>query len=56
MDRARANECVRHWLDAWNRHDIDAVLAPLADGVTFTSPAAARIVAGSERERMNGAE
>ena len=48
MDQARAHEFARHWLDAWNRHDIDAVLAHFADGVIFTSPVAARIVEGSD--------
>ena len=48
MDQARAHEFARHWLDAWNRHDIDAVLAHFADAVTFTSPVAARMIEGSE--------
>jgi hypothetical protein len=48
MDEGRAHEFVRHWLDAWNSHDVDAVLAHFADAVTFTSPIAARIVAGSD--------
>lgn len=39
---------VRDWLAAWNRHDVDALLAHFADDVTFTSPAAARIVEGSD--------
>jgi ketosteroid isomerase-like protein len=56
MDQARAHEFVRHWLDAWNRPDIDAVLAHFADGVTCTAPLAARIVEGSERERMSGSQ
>jgi ketosteroid isomerase-like protein len=56
MDRAGAHGFARHWRDAWNRHDIDAVLAHFADGVTFTSPVAARIVEGSERERMSGSQ
>jgi ketosteroid isomerase-like protein len=29
---------------AWNRHDIDAVLAHFHDDVVFTSPVAARVV------------
>jgi ketosteroid isomerase-like protein len=48
MDQAEAHEFARHWLDAWNRHDLDALLAHFADGVIFTSPVAARIVEGSE--------
>jgi hypothetical protein len=26
------------WLDAWNRHDLEAVLAHYAPGIEFTSP------------------
>jgi ketosteroid isomerase-like protein len=47
MEEAGAHEFVRHWLDAWNSHDVDAVLAHFADAVTFTSPVAARIVESS---------
>lgn len=32
------------WLAAWNRHDVDAVLAHFHDDVVFTSPVAARVV------------
>jgi hypothetical protein len=48
MEAARAHEFAQDWVDAWNRHDIDAVLAHFADEVTFTSPVAARIVEGSD--------
>jgi len=34
----------RGWVDAWNAHDVDAVLAHFADDVLFTSPVAARVV------------
>lgn len=48
MEQSEAHEFVQHWLAAWNAHDVDAVLSHFADDVTFTSPIAARIVAGSE--------
>jgi hypothetical protein len=48
MEPTEAREFVQHWLAAWNAHDVDAVIAHFADDVTFTSPIAARIVAGSE--------
>jgi ketosteroid isomerase-like protein len=48
MDEARAHEFARDWLAAWNSHDLDAVLVHFADAVTFTSPVAARILAGSD--------
>jgi hypothetical protein len=36
------------WLDAWNRHDVDAVLGHFHDDVVFTSPVAARLVPDSD--------
>ncbi|GAS97360.1 SnoaL-like polyketide cyclase [Mycolicibacterium canariasense] len=35
------------WVDAWNRHDVEAVLAHFHDDVVFTSPVAERVVPGS---------
>jgi hypothetical protein len=35
------------WIDAWNAHDVDAVLGPFADDVVFTSPVAARLLGGT---------
>ena len=43
MTRAEVDAFVAGWIDAWNRRDIEAVLAHFADGVTFTSPVAAAI-------------
>lgn len=34
----------RRWNDAWNAHDLDAVLDLFHDEVTFTSPLAARLL------------
>ena len=34
----------RRWNDAWNAHDVAAVLALFHDDVVFTSPLAARLV------------
>lgn len=34
----------RQWCDAWNCHDIEAVLAHFAEDVLFTSPVACRVV------------
>jgi hypothetical protein len=33
-----------HWIDAWNSHDMDAILAHYADDVVFLSPIAAKRV------------
>ncbi len=32
------------WVDAWNRHDVEAVLAHFHDDVLFSSPVAARVL------------
>lgn len=32
------------WIDAWNTHDLDAILSHYAANVTLTSPAAARLL------------
>lgn len=44
MNAEFAQTFVQRWLDAWNRHDLEAVLELFADEVTFTSPRAAQIV------------
>ena len=36
------------WLTAWNRHDVDAVLAHFHDDVVFSSPVAARVMPDSK--------
>lgn len=36
------------WLDAWNSHDIDGVLAHFADDAVFSSPVARQLLDGSD--------
>jgi len=48
MDSVTASDFVRSWLEAWNRHDLEGVLAHFAEDATFTSPVAARIIEGSD--------
>ena len=38
---------VVEWLDAWNAHDVERVLAHFHDDITFTSPVAATVLARS---------
>jgi len=33
----------RAWIEAWNQHDLTAILSHYAEDIVFTSPAAARI-------------
>lgn len=34
----------RNWVEAWNSHDVGAVLAHFRDDVVFSSPVAARLL------------
>jgi hypothetical protein len=38
------SDFARIWVDAWNRHDVEAVLAHFHDDVVFSSPVAGRVV------------
>ena len=40
MNRAEALEYARRWAEAWNRRDLDSVLAHFEDDVVFSSPKA----------------
>jgi hypothetical protein len=44
MDQHSAVEFAGRWVQAWNSHDVDAVLAHFVDDVVFTSQVAAQIV------------
>ena len=43
LDPADAERVAREWLEAWNAHDLDAVLRHYADDVEFTSPFAVEL-------------
>jgi hypothetical protein len=43
-----AQRFTTEWLDAWNSHDIEAILRHFDDDVIFSSPLALRIVEGSD--------
>lgn len=38
MTAAQAREFAQDWHEAWNRHDLEAILAHYADPLEFTSP------------------
>ena len=44
MPTPDANSYAEQWVQAWNAHDIEAVLDHFHDDVVFTSPVAARVV------------
>lgn len=38
LDRDQVEADARQWIDAWNRHDLDAVMAHYAEDLEFVSP------------------
>jgi predicted SnoaL-like aldol condensation-catalyzing enzyme len=38
LTRAEAQELADHWIEAWNDHDLERILAHYADDVVFSSP------------------
>jgi hypothetical protein len=44
MNRKEAEQLARDWIDAWNRRDVEAVLATYAEALVFTSPTALEVV------------
>ena len=54
MTRDQALLLAQGWIEAWNRKDVEAVLAHFDEAVCFTSPRAAAIV-GSATVRGKGA-
>jgi SnoaL-like domain len=48
MDEDFARRFADQWLDAWNAHDLEAILRHFSDDVVFSSPLAQRIVEGSD--------
>jgi ketosteroid isomerase-like protein len=48
MELDFAMRFTNEWLDAWNNHDIDAILRHFHDDVVFSSPLAQRIVDDSD--------
>jgi hypothetical protein len=39
-----AQEFARDWIEAWNSHDLDAILSHYSEDIALTSPVAARIL------------
>lgn len=38
IGRQQAEDLAREWVEAWNRHDLDGIMAHYADDIVFTSP------------------
>jgi ketosteroid isomerase-like protein len=48
MDHSQATRFAESWVDAWNAHDLDALLDHFADDAVFSSPVAAQLLADSD--------
>jgi hypothetical protein len=48
-------DLVRHWDEGWNGGDVDAIMAPFAEAVTFTSPGIPKITGDPARRSIEGA-
>jgi hypothetical protein len=53
MTGDEAKRFASHWVEAWNAHDIDAVLAHYADGFEMTTPMIQRVL-GIESGTLKG--
>jgi ketosteroid isomerase-like protein len=55
LTEEQARKFAQEWIDAWNAHDIDRILAHYAENIVLVSPAAARLMedaAGTVRGRQ----
>jgi hypothetical protein len=53
MDNAFAQQFAQEWIEAWNRHDLERVLAHYADDFEMNSPYIVQI-AGEPSGRLKG--
>jgi hypothetical protein len=44
MTKEQAQELAKHWVAAWNAHDLDKIMSHYEDDAVLTSPVAAKIL------------
>jgi hypothetical protein len=44
LEEKQARELARHWVEAWNAHDLDAIMAHYAESVVLVSPVVVRLL------------
>jgi ketosteroid isomerase-like protein len=44
LSREKAERLAKHWIESWNAHDIEAIMAHYADDVELISPVAVQIL------------
>ncbi len=47
MTRDEAWKLAKHWVAAWNAHDLDLIMTHYEDAIELTSPVAARLLGAS---------
>lgn len=48
IERSKAWEFANEWLDAWNAHDIDAIMIHYDDEIEFCSPIVQKVLAKAD--------
>jgi ketosteroid isomerase-like protein len=54
LDDATVEDLRRHWEDGWNRGDVDAIMAPFATDVVFSSPGIAMLTGDPAKTTIEG--
>jgi len=44
IEQEQADAFAQAWLDAWNRHDLEAILSHYSDNIEFISPVVVRLL------------
>jgi hypothetical protein len=44
MTEEQAQDFAKHWIDAWNAHDLEEIMSHYEDEVELTSPVAAKLL------------
>jgi hypothetical protein len=56
VDEAAAAALARHWEEGWNGLDLDTIMAPYAENVTFGSPFVSRFTGDAATTTVEGYE
>ena len=44
LTKEKVESIAKHWIESWNAHDLEAIMAHYTDEIELTSPVAARIL------------
>ena len=53
LNATQAQEFAEHWVNAWNAHDLDAILAHYSEDFEMNSPYVSRVL-GIEQDTLRG--